>query len=327
MSATLPGETRAPLASTARPQRDDNNRFFAQMDDAISRLPPGTAARKSRPPAAAGASSRRPPATQKDAAAAVAAASSARARLVNRLRAAAARRDAGVTHPLPGDESAAAGLNGPPTSSPAPTAALASVAAVVAAAAAAATTAATPPATVGHALGDGSTAGGVPCSCRTALVEMSAALQQISTVMSGLLQALFDERAATSADFFALRRSLAVVLANSVSSKADVAKVHALANATSVSVGTIASASSALAYNTAATAGDQTLRPSPRQSQQQQSGAGSLAVSKPHAEDEPMEVSWAIPMQVRLVSASRLSPTNSLRALTCPAAAGPHVYY
>jgi len=62
-----------------------------------------------------------------------------------------------------------------------------------------------------------------------------------------------------SADFQALRRALAVFLANSISNKADLAKIHSLANSTSLSVGTVATASSALAYNAAAAAGDVTI--------------------------------------------------------------------
>jgi len=132
---------------------------------------------------------------------------------------------------------------------------------------------------------------------------MSTALQEISTVMSGLLKALFDERVATSADFLSLRRGLDVVLANSVSSKADVAKIHALANATSLSVGSIASASSALAYSTEAAAGHQPHQQSPRPSQHHESGVGSAAVASAQATDEPVEVTWAIPMQVSIVCA------------------------
>eukprot|EP00168_Porphyra_purpurea_P008781 TRINITY_DN2125_c0_g1_i3.p1 TRINITY_DN2125_c0_g1~~TRINITY_DN2125_c0_g1_i3.p1 ORF type:complete len:579 (-),score=75.08 TRINITY_DN2125_c0_g1_i3:268-2004(-) len=110
---------------------------------------------------------------------------------------------------------------------------------------------------------------------------------------------MVDQRAATTADFLSLRRAMAVVLANSVTTKSDVAKIHSLANATSLSVGSIASASWALVYNAAPAAGDHPPHPSPRQSQQQQSGAGTPAVATPQV-DEPVEVPWAIPVQDKL---------------------------
>jgi len=209
---------------------------------------------------------------------------------------------------LPADQAAAAQLTGSPASSPAPAAALSSAAAAIAASTAAARTAAGAAAaacsTANMTPNADSPAAAVPCACGQALQEVSTALQQISTVFSGLLQALFDERAATTADFLSLRRALAVVLANSVSTKSDVAKIHSLANATSLSVGSMASASSALAYNGAAASGDQPLHQSPRQSQQQQVGGGTPAVAIPQ-NGEPVEVPWAIPVQVCVVCVCR----------------------
>jgi len=206
--------------------------------------------------------------------------------------------------PLPADEAAAADLTGSPVSSAAPAAALASAAAAIAETTAAAQTAAGAAAaactTAELATNDGSPGAAASCACGQALQDMSTALQQISTVFSGLLQALFEERAATSADFLSLRRAMAVVLANSVSTKSDVGKIHSLANATSLSVGSMASASSALAYNVAAAPGSQPLQHSPGQSQQQQSGAGAPAVIIPK-DNLPVEVPWAIPLQVRVV--------------------------
>jgi len=77
-----------------------------------------------------------------------------------------------------------------PTSSPAPTSALATAAAVVASAAASATaTAAAASASAPSPL-DGFTPVGGSCSCKPVLEQMSAALQQISTVMEGVLRAL-----------------------------------------------------------------------------------------------------------------------------------------
>jgi len=121
----------------------------------------------------------------------------------------------------------------------------------------------------------------------------------MSTVMSGLLQALFKERETTAADFLALRRALAVVLANSVCSKADLAKIHSLANATSLSVGTLATASSALAYNTTGATGGNAPHPAPSQAQQQRPVLGTPGTVNPDAVDLPAEAPWAIPMQVR----------------------------
>jgi len=205
---------------------------------------------------------------------------------------------------LPADQAAAAQLTGSPASSPAPAAALSSAAAAIAASTASARTAtgaaAAACSTANVTPSAGTPAAAVPCTCGQALQEVSTALQQISTAFSGLLQALFDERAATTADFLSLRRALAVVLANSVSTKSDVAKIHSLANATSLSVGSLASASSALVYNAAAASGDQPLHQSPRQSQQQQVGGGTPAVATPQ-NDEPVEVPWAIPVQVCVV--------------------------
>jgi len=117
--------------------------------------------------------------------------------------------------------------------------------------------------------------------------------------MSGLLQALFKERETTAADFLALRRALAVVLANSVNSKADLAKIHSLANATSLSVGTLATASSALAYNTTGTTGGNAPHLSPSQAHRQCPVLGTPAAVDPDAVDQPAEAPWAIPMQVR----------------------------
>jgi len=287
------------LLPTARPERDNTNRFFAQMDDAVARLQTTGGRRKSRMPATTGASSRRPPTAPQDAAAAVALAASARARVTSRRRAATSRRDAGQTMPLTADQAAAAGLNGPPTSSSAPAAALASAAAIVNSAAVSAMASAAATSTMTPASGKDAPTHGAPCACAPALEQMSTAMQQMSTVMSGLLQSLLKERETTAADFLALRRALAVVLANSVCSKADLAKIHSLANATSLSVSTLATASSALAYNTTGATGGNAPSSSPSQAHQQHPLLRTSAAVNPDAVDEPAEAPWAIPMQVR----------------------------
>jgi len=109
----------------------------------------------------------------------------------------------------------------------------------------------------------------------------------------------FEERGTTAAVVLAHCRALAVMWANCFCRNADIAKIPSSANAACLSVDILATAASALAYNTScATRGDAQL-PALSQAQPQHSGLGPPAAGSLAAVDQPVEAPWAIPVQVR----------------------------
>jgi len=90
-----------------------------------------------------------------------------------------------------------------------------------------------------------------------------------------------------------MRKGMAVLLSNSGDTKDDVARIHELANATSLSVERVATSSSALAYNTTRPAG-----PAPEPQDGLHSSAGTPGLSSMPSASNPTEAPWAIPLQV-----------------------------
>jgi len=116
---------------------------------------------------------------------------------------------------------------------------------------------------------------------------------QVIGVLNGFLESHLQERQATAADFLSMRKGMAVLLSNSGDTKDDVARIHELANTTSLSVERVAASTSALAYNTARPVGQ-----TPTQQDGQQASASTPGVSQTPSVPDPAEAPWAIPLQV-----------------------------